>query len=149
MSDRRSSKVAATQRDPLASAEFSARSETDWQDRLARLIRTIEGEIVPRLLVSFADSLTAARHAPARDNVAMLARLLLMREDAGAAALARIIRPPGTPRDRAYLRLIVPLARRLNELWERDECDFGQLILGLNRLESVLREVNPGPSPDA
>jgi hypothetical protein len=139
MSDRRSSKVAVTQCDPLASAD----------DRRARLVRTIEGEIVPRLLVSFSGSLTADHQPPVRDNVGMLARLLLMREDAGAAALARIIRPPGTPPDRACLRLIVPLARCLNELWERDECDFGQLILGLNRLESVLREVNPNASPDA
>jgi hypothetical protein len=149
MSDRRSSKVAATQCDLSAPAELSARSETDSQDRLARLVRTIEGEIVPRLLISFSGSLNVDHHAPALDNVGMLARLLLMREDAGAAALARIIHPPGTPRDGACLRLIVPLARCLNELWERDECDFGQLILGLNRLESVLREVNPSPSPDA
>jgi hypothetical protein len=73
MSNRRSSKVAATQCNALVSAEFSARSETDSQDHLARLIRTIEGEIVPRMLVSFAGSLTAARHTPGPDNVAMLA----------------------------------------------------------------------------
>jgi hypothetical protein len=149
MSDRRSSKVAATQFKPLASARFSARSETDPQDRLVRLVRAIEGEIVPRLLVSFGGSLNATLQTPKRDTVAMLALLLLSREYAGAAALARIIRPPGTPRNRACLRLIVPIARRLNELWERDECDLGQLIRGLNRLESVVREVNQKPSPDA
>lgn len=145
MSEGRCSKVAAKQRDSLAAARLGAKTETDARDRLMRLARIIEGEIVPRLLVSLSGSLTAARHTPARDNVAMLARLLLMREEAGAAALARIIHPPGTPRDQARLRLIVPLALCLNELWERDECDFGQLILGLNRLESVLREVSAGP----
>lgn len=134
---------------PLASTEVSAVLSIDNPDRLARLVRTIEGEIVPRLLVSFSGSLPVASQKPAPENVAILARLLLMREDAGAAALARIIRPPGTPPHQACLRLIVPLARRLNELWERDECDFGQLILGLNRLESVLRQVSPEPPPDA
>jgi hypothetical protein len=36
---------------------------------------------------------------------------------------------------------MVPAARRLGELWEREECGFEELIAGLSRIESLLREV--------
>jgi len=110
------------------------------KDRFARLIRTIEGEIVPRLLVSVADSLTTAGEGPDLHAVAELARLLLLREDIGATDIIRSI-PQRGPHDWGCLELIAPAARRLRELWEQDECDLDQLLVGLSRLESVIREV--------
>jgi hypothetical protein len=110
--------------------------------RMARLIRTIEGEIVPRLLISVSSSLTTVRDGGDADAAAELARLVLMRESVGAAEIVRIIYPHGEPRlERACLQLIAPAARRLGEIWERNECDFDQLLEGLSRLESVIREM--------
>jgi MerR family transcriptional regulator, light-induced transcriptional regulator len=143
MSDGSSGKVAMTQ----STAMFSlvggrAASPGDDGGRRARLIRTIEGEIVPRLLASVLGSVTAAADAPALDTVAKLARLLLVREKIAAADVVRMISPPGTPLDRKCLGLIAPVARRLGELWERGECDIDQVIIGLGLLEAVIREAS-------
>jgi hypothetical protein len=113
-------------------------------DRRARLIRTIEGEIVPRLLVSLSGSLTAAGEAPDPKIVSELARLLLKRSRIDAAEIVRVLSPQGICLDQKSLGLIAPAARRLGELWERDECDFDQLIVGLGFLESVIREMSGG-----
>jgi hypothetical protein len=110
---------------------------------MARLIRTIEGEIVPRLLLSLSGSLVSAREGHDCDAVAELAHLVLVREEVGAADIVRIIYPKGPPQlDRACLGLIAPAARRLGEIWERNECNLHELLQGLSRLESVIREVN-------
>jgi hypothetical protein len=142
MSDRSSGKTAAMQSieapEPAADERSAVPAESD---RLARLIRTVEGEIVPRLLVSLSGSLNAAAEVPSRDAVCELARLLLVSEDSGAADLIRIIHEQGMSRERICLGLIAPAARRLGELWERKECNFDQLMLGLSRLESVLGTV--------
>jgi hypothetical protein len=104
----------------------------------SRLIRTIEGEIVPRLLVSLAGSMPAVDGV---DRVAEFARLLLDREATAAAAFVRRVYPPGTPAASICLGLMAPAARRLGELWEREECGFDELIDGLSRIEALLREV--------
>jgi len=118
-------------------------SESEVDDRLARLIRVIEGEIIPRLLVSFCGCLTAPAGREERDPATRLARLVLVREQ---VALADVTPNP----DRAVLGLIAPAARRLGEFWEREECDLDQLFAGLCRLESLIREVDAqasGSSP--
>jgi hypothetical protein len=114
-------------------------SATEGGSRMARLVRTIEGELIPRLLVSLSGSLTAGREGPeappptaAADAAAELARLVLKRD------------PPRL--DRTCLQLITPAAQRLREIWERNECGFDQLLEGLGRLESVIREVSGAPA---
>jgi hypothetical protein len=143
MSNRRSNEVIEQLR--LHSADFAGRDGE--QDRLSRLTRTIEGEIVPRLLMSFsqanraADPVTAAISPPCDHDVAELARLLLMRERATADTYVQIIRDQGIPLERICADLLAPVARRLGELWEQDACGYAELTAGLNRLESVLRDV--------
>jgi methanogenic corrinoid protein MtbC1 len=39
------------------------------------------------------------------------------------------------------LDLLAPAARKLGEMWERDECDFLDVTMGLWRLQEVMREV--------
>jgi hypothetical protein len=114
---------------------------------LARLARTIEGEIIPRLLVSLSGSLTPVHEAPDPHAVARLAQFVLLRDKLAAADIVRIVHPEAPPElDRRCLRLIAPTARRLGEIWERRECDFGQLVSALSRLESVIPEVKSAQS---
>jgi methanogenic corrinoid protein MtbC1 len=40
-----------------------------------------------------------------------------------------------------FIQLIAPVARELGEKWERDECDFVDVTMGLWRLQSLLRSV--------
>jgi hypothetical protein len=116
-------------------------------ERRAGLVNTIEGEIIPRLLMSVAAlnrggvSFNANQPTAEAGDVMELARLLLAHEPAVAAAFVEIIRQRGTPPERICVDLLAPTARRLGELWEQDACDFAQLTAGLRRLQSLLRQV--------
>jgi hypothetical protein len=118
------------------------------EDRLAGLVRTIEGEIVPRLLMSFVvatqsgASLKTGVSVPESDDVAEFTRLLLERDRRAAGAFVQTAREGGTPLERIYIELLAPAARHLGDLSERDECDLKELTAGLNRLLSVLLDVS-------
>jgi hypothetical protein len=103
-------------------------------------VRTIEGEIVPRLLMSRA----AVGSSSPSAEVAELARLLLVHEGEIASQFVHMLRQHGAPLERICLDLLAPAARRLGELWARDACDFAELTTGLTRLHAVLREVSAG-----
>jgi methanogenic corrinoid protein MtbC1 len=119
---------------------------------LLSLVRAVEGEIVPRLLL--------ARRGTARlslvDNGAsiqdseppQLARLLLVQEIAGLYVFVEAIHLRGVGERDLYLKLLAPAARLLGEMWDRDECDFMQVAIGLGRLHQLLQRVSlltPGP----
>jgi hypothetical protein len=107
---------------------------------------TIEGEIVPRLLISLAASRRAAAAltagAPEPSDVAELARLLLAHEPAIASAFIDMIRQRGTPREHICAQLLAPVARHLGQMCEQHGCDYAQLLVGLSRLHALLREVS-------
>lgn len=115
------------------------------EPRYARLVRTVEAEIVPRLLLSRrgvseqpvpanADELDAG-------DAAELARLLLAHEVDIPFAYVEAIRHRGVPVQHIYMQLLAPAARRLGLLWERDECDFMQVTIGLGRLHQLLQRL--------
>jgi len=116
-------------------------------EQLSRLARTIEAEIVPRFLMS----LTLAKRAmlpdpalesqPNRDDVVELARLLLAHDHRVANAYVQIMRDHGAALESLWAELLTPVAWRLGELWEREECDSDELAAGLTRLESIMREL--------
>ena len=117
--------------------------------RLARLVRTIEGEIVPRLVLSRRESVNAAVHksrqnlVPDEIDVKEMVQLLLAHEAGIASAYVTAIRERGASLETICLHLLAPAARELGLLWEQDECDFMQVTVGLCRLHQVLRELSP------
>ncbi len=129
-------------RDPLPGAGMDP-------ERLARLMRTIEGEIVPRLIIS--RRLKAATAAPQVVYNALLdeldvkefVRLLLAHDPTVASAFVDTVRNRGATLEAICLDLLAPAARELGLLWEEDECDFMQVTVGLCRLHQVLRELSP------
>lgn len=115
------------------------------------LVRAIEGEIVPRLLLARRAAVPAATPANAPEIEARdaeeLARLLLVHEVDVPFAYAESIRYRGATTRDLYIKLLAPAARRLGEMWEQDECDFMQVTLGLGRLHQLLQrvgQVEPG-----
>jgi len=113
--------------------------------RLARLSRLIEGEIIPRLLICHtvtSRKLTAGNAAalPTPANVAELARLMLEPKRAPADEYLESLWLRGASRGLLCAELLAPTAKHLGELWERDICDFAALTHGLQRLETVLHE---------
>jgi methanogenic corrinoid protein MtbC1 len=118
-------------------------------ERMARLMRTIEGEIVPRLIMS--RRLKAAPVKPTviytelldELDVKEFVRLLLAHEPGVASAYVDTVRQRGATLEAVCLDLLAPAARELGLLWEEDECDFMQVTVGLCRLHQVLRELSP------
>jgi methanogenic corrinoid protein MtbC1 len=129
---------------------------TASEARRARLVRTIEGEIVPRLVLarrvvgngkepspveSGGRSVDAA-DVPDATDVKELVRLLLAHDVAFASAYVETVRQRGAALDRVCLELLAPAARELGLMWEEDECDFMQVTVGLCRLHQLLRELS-------
>ncbi len=119
------------------------------QLRMARLVRTIEAEIVPRLVISRRVSRPPetpqgrVARTPDTLDVAELVRLLLHHEVSVASAYIETVRQRGATLEMICLDLLAPAARELGTLWERDECDFMQVTVGLCRLHQLLRELSP------
>jgi len=125
------------------------------EERMARLVRTIEGEIVPRLVMARRHSpvvdQTAAKQAgkaPDDADVRELVRVLLAHDVAVASAYVETVRQRGATLEAVCLGLLAPAARELGLLWEEDECDFMQVTVGLCRLHQLLRELSPEFRPD-
>lgn len=110
------------------------------------LVRAVEGEIVPRLLLARRAALPVSTPANAPDievrDAEELARLLLVHEVDVPFAYAESIRYRGASTRDIYIRLLAPAARRLGEMWEKDECDFMQVTLALGRLHQLLQRVS-------
>lgn len=118
------------------------------EDCLASLLRMIEGEIIPRLLLAHGQALNDAT-APcesamtAQEQVATLADLALHRDAAAARQFVHARLQSGMTVERLFLELLGPTARRLGEMWEADLCDFTQVTVGLWRLQQVVHEHSP------
>ena len=131
-------------------SQVSAKSPAecaDSEESVARLMRTIEGEIVPRLVLARrAATTTAAAEAgtgarPDDADVMELVRLLLAHDVGVASAYVETVRQRGASFEAVCLCLLAPAARELGLMWEADECDFMQVTVGLCRLHHLLREL--------
>ena len=112
---------------------------------LSRLNHTIEGDIIPRLMLAFDPPRpTAASAVPPEfrleDSVEELTHLLLKHDATVATNFVSALRSDGISLTSIYLDLLAPAARRLGELWERDECTFTDVTIGVCRMHQVLLE---------
>jgi len=112
---------------------------------LMKLNRTIEGEIVPRLLMAFdSDAKLIAENevidTPAQTDIDEFVRLLLTHDAQIAARYVAEVRSSGVSLPTIYLELLAPAARRLGEMWEDDDCSFTDVTLGVCRMHQVLIE---------
>jgi methanogenic corrinoid protein MtbC1 len=114
----------------------------------AGLLRTIETEIIPRLMLAhrndgeFTASADAA--APIPIDVEGFTEVLLGRDPYAAEAYLEAMREGGASLEVLCMDLLGPSARLLGEYWETDRCDFTQVTLGLWRLQTLLRGLGPG-----
>lgn len=116
---------------------------------LTWLMRTIENEIIPRLMLAhqagpvIEDVGAEADATPGPQEVAELARLALDHDATVSAAYVESIRVRGAALEVIYAELLAPTARRLGEMWEADLCDFTQVTIGLWRLQQVMYDLSP------
>jgi methanogenic corrinoid protein MtbC1 len=105
----------------------------------------IESEIIPRLLMAHASG--ASRNKPKRshpiapEDASAFAMLPLRLEAAGLLEEVDALIAEGSSVETICLDLLAPAARMLGEMWDRDECDFLDVTMGLWRLQEVMREI--------
>lgn len=117
--------------------------------RMSQLVRTIEHEIIPRLMLAHRAGSPAAEAKGGRGpvigraDVEQFAKLMLAVDEGPSFDAIAAYRSAGTPIETLYLELLAPAARHLGELWDEDLCTFTDVTVGLGRLQRVLRELSP------
>lgn len=120
------------------------------QLRRARLERTVEAEVIPRLLMAHRDlqegrvagSLNGPE-ATEQDAVRRLTELVRTEGEPEAYALIEALRDKGTTVDAVFMQLLAPTARRLGDMWVQDLCSFTEVTSGLWRLQQLMRRLSP------
>jgi methanogenic corrinoid protein MtbC1 len=114
--------------------------------QMAVLEKLIENSIVPRLLLG---SRTAfyplVSDAPSStpvtvENVGELAELVTKPDAAASIAYFEDLRAGGASVEMLFQDLLVPVARRLGELWDEDINDFMDVTRGASHLQQIVRE---------
>ncbi len=124
------------------------------RSRASRLIQTIEGEVIPRLMLQHrglaparcpAESLSRAGPA----EVLELVRLILSGHAEAPSAYVSELLDGRLSIESAYLDLLAPAARHFGVLWEEDRADFVQVTLALRRLQEIAHELSPAFTSEA
>ncbi|HZH05925.1 MAG TPA: cobalamin B12-binding domain-containing protein, partial [Lautropia sp.] len=114
-----------------------------------QLARTIEREIIPRLMLAHRVAHEPLLRTPETDeritvdDVSQFAKLVLSQGEEEAFVAIRVFRAREVSVESLYLDLLAPTARYLGKLWEEDLCNFTEVTVGLGRLQRVLRELSP------
>jgi len=136
---------------PLAVQAFSSlvARNNEAKQRLAHLARTIEADVIPRLVQAHRYTAPAANTALANlpmqsaKQVAAFVDLIVGDSEAQMHAAVDAKRRGGMSVEALYLDLFAPAARLLGDMWLDDECDFSTVTVALGRLQRLLRELSP------
>ena len=110
------------------------------------LARTIESEIIPRLLLAhrFESFVPPGVRPPEvygnQDSVSEFTRIVLKQETDVAFGYVSALLARGISLEVLFLELLAPTARRLGEMWVSDDCHFTEVTIALCRLQQLLRE---------
>jgi MerR family transcriptional regulator, light-induced transcriptional regulator len=118
------------------------------QERLTRLVHTIEADIIPRLVDAHRNEDADTLHKQLKpvlcqDEVEEFARLVLLDDERHVSEHIAGLRSKGLSIDSIYLDLLAPAARHLGYLWTEDLCDFTEVTVGLGRLQQIMRALSP------
>lgn len=127
-----------------------AANDPSPRERAARIVRTIEADIIPRLVrlhsahggESPAPE-SAAADEPAEDDVHRLVRLVLQDSETALHDAIGRLRERGVSIESIYLRLLAPAARELGRMWAADDCLFSDVTVGVGRLHRLMRGLSP------
>lgn len=126
-------------------AQTAAGEASVAQNRITRLVQTLESDIIPRLVRAHRadDGPAAAVPATVWPDLGDFARHCYAADEGTMHAAVHALRQAGCPVERLYLDLLAPAARELGRLWEEDLCDFTDVTVGVGRLQQLLRELSP------
>lgn len=132
---------------PLAARHASGAARPE--DRVMRLVKTLEEQIIPRLVDAHRAMSDASKSArvpaalPDAAGVKSFVNLVMARDEAPMFAHVAALQAEGLSVEALYLDLLAPAAQRLGELWEDDRADFTEVTVGVGRLQHVMRELSP------
>lgn len=123
-----------------------SRQKYSPSDSIESISTVIESEIIPRLLMAYnsggPDSDCARPGIIDGADINRFAQLPLRLEAAGLLDEVDALIERGASVEAICIELLAPAARRLGEMWDRDECDFIDVTMGLWRLQEVMREIS-------
>ena len=111
--------------------------------RVSRLTRTIQSEVIPRLVRQHRGPETGDAQPPSAEEVQAMVHALVDDSDERIMALVRLLRGRGVAVSTLFLELLAPAARELGALWEEDRVDFATVTVRLGRLQRLLRHLSP------
>ena len=131
-----------------SSTQFVIRSGHNprWQDDFSRLMQSEILPVLARLLGDASPPPEQVGEAPNLDPEALL-RALLEPGPHSAQGIIAALETEGVAREHMLLDLLAPAARALGGMWETDDCDFVQVSIGLQRLQALMRDLEPPARP--
>lgn len=111
---------------------------------IAQLMRAIEGEIIPRLLLAHGQSPLSSEQGNLSSEIAELARLALARDVTAAAALLDTMQKRGGTLDMLFKSHVAPAARLVGDIWKADLCTFAEFEHAFACLQDLLARIEPG-----
>lgn len=127
----------------------SASDRTPAGDRVARLVKTLEEQIIPRLvdahraMSSAPPPVRVTANLPDAAEVRLFADLVMAHDEAPMRAHVASLRDKGLSIEAIYLDLLAPTAQRLGEMWDDDLADFTEVTVGVGRLQHLMRMLSP------
>jgi methanogenic corrinoid protein MtbC1 len=119
-------------------------------ERMTRLVKTLEAEVIPRLVEAhrtapLAESPLAAATCPppTEGEIRDFVDLVFSLQSASIASSVQAYRDRGMSIESVYLQLLAPAARHMGHLWDEDLCNFTQVTVGLGRLQQLLQVLSP------
>lgn len=128
-----------------ASRSDSRRDATRAEAHSLGLVKMVESEIIPRLMI--AHRAGQVSEAPPIDPDAPLdaeiadafAQMVVTKEPDSLIVFVGALLRAGRSMESIYVDLLVPAARRLGEFWDDDTISFTDVTIGLGRLQQVVR----------
>ncbi len=110
------------------------------------LEQTIEGEVIPRLMLALLGARPSDAFAPlmpTTDDIEVLSLYVMGRDDGAGQTFVDELRVRGMALEMIYLHLLAPTARQLGDMWKQDTVDFTDVTIGLGRLHKIVRRLSP------
>lgn len=127
----------------------------DFRHNAGPLARTVQTEVIPRLMVAhrhsggMAPAVSAGAESLDRADVVEFTALVANGNAVAAHARIETKRAQGVTLEALYLDLLIPSARRLSDLWEADLCHYEEIAIGMLHLQQVLHDLSPAFSSEA
>jgi methanogenic corrinoid protein MtbC1 len=125
----------------------AAQAAMSPQERLARIVRSIEQDIIPKLVRAHRDPVEPVAAVQqvqvTAEDLALFMPRILATDDAPWQSLLEQLLARGITVDEIYLGLLTPAARELGRMWEEDTCSFTDVTVALGRMQRVMRMLSP------